>query len=276
MIRKFNMYLLGFLILVTGLAGFLFWPLWVLTVLFCYIFFKMFRNNSGLFQALKSTNKEISSVKQTVREALEEFNQSMIDKQKEKEKEILERTFDDIHEAIAFATSQHKQASEPFIEHAFLSNPIQYQYLRAGKWQNGYPVHVIEDQVSFGYDHLGRHLGIIINEGLTIFIFDASIIVKRFGSYGEFRAYEFNQTAHPNQDNSHFARPDQDESHSLLENISRSMVRGSKEFNIHAMKMKINSELSLEKYYAELEAQGYDVEKLRADRRETRRKIIGD
>lgn len=132
-----------------------------------------------------SVLKEISHVISSAAESMNKSVQDWADKSKQKR---LERTFSDINEAIRFLIDGKSpdEVENSFQNHAYLDNMVQYNYLKAGRWLNGYPVYVDDQQwVKFGYDYNGRHWGIEITDGLMIFVRDANNCKEYYHSYAD-------------------------------------------------------------------------------------------
>lgn len=128
---------------------------------------------------------EISHVISGAAESMNKSVQDWADKSKQKR---LERTFSDINEAIRFLIDGKSVAEveNSFQNHAYLGNMVQYNYLKAGRWLDGYPVYVDKKQwVKFGYDYNGRHWGIEITNGLMIFVRDANNCKENYHSYAD-------------------------------------------------------------------------------------------
>lgn len=175
--KKISIFFLWLLIITSGIAGFFFAPLWVFTALALYMRFSMTESGREADKAFSDFRKELSD---TVSADIQQYRY-----EKAKEREAI--TFDDIHDAIHYLVDGKKADEVSVWNVAYLSNDIQYQYLKSGQWerQGGYRVYCDEyGALHFGYDYQGKHWGVVLWDNLRITVTESCEIEEGvcFGS----------------------------------------------------------------------------------------------
>lgn len=187
--KKISILFLWLLIIASGIAGFFFAPLWAFTALALYLLYKMSEEDVGLGKAVKKSAEEVGrggiNTLNAISVTLDEWNW-----EQDKKKEAI--TFDDIHDAIRYLVDGKKADEVSVWNVAYLSNDIQYQYLKSGQWerQGGYHVYCDEyDALHFGYDYQGKHWGVVLWDNLRIAVTESCEIEEGvcFGSKYEKR-----------------------------------------------------------------------------------------
>lgn len=166
--KRISIFFLWLLIIASGIAGFFFAPLWVFTALALYLLYKMSEEDVGLGKAVKNTAEEVGrggiNTLNAISVTLDEWN-----REQDKKKEAI--TFDDIHDAIRYLVDGKKADEVSVWNVAYLSNDIQYQYLKSGQWerQGGYYVYCDEyNTLHFGYDYQDKHWAVLLHNDLRV------------------------------------------------------------------------------------------------------------